>query len=71
MRTSAALSALTTAACSALFGQPAIADVIIPYNEYSESPTIGRGSGTSTDPRNPGYGAMKIFIEKVKGFEST
>ncbi len=45
-----------------------MADVTIPYNEYSDSPTIGRGAGTSTDPKNPGYGAMKIFIEKVKDY---
>jgi hypothetical protein len=62
------LSALALAVCGTCFGQPAIADVTIPYNEYSDSPTIGRGAGTSTDPRNPGYGAMKIFIEKVKEY---
>ena len=68
MRIHAAVTALAIAGFSAFFGQSAIADVIIPYNEYSESPTIGRGTGTSTDPRNPGYGAMKIFIEKVKSY---
>jgi hypothetical protein len=47
---------------------PASADVIIPYNEYSGSPTIGRGNGTSTDPRHPGYGAMRIFIHKVMDY---
>jgi len=62
------LSALAVAVCGTYFGQPAIADVTIPYNEYSESPTIGRGAGTSTDPKNPGYGAMRIFIEKVKEY---
>ncbi|MBT9613464.1 MAG: hypothetical protein IV108_09400 [Burkholderiales bacterium] len=62
------LSALALALCSTYFGQTAIADVTIPYNEYSDSPTIGRGAGTSTDPRNPDYGAMKIFIEKVKKY---
>lgn len=46
-------------------GRPALADVVIPYNEYSASPTIGRGNGTSTDPSQPGYGAMRIFIQKV------
>ncbi len=51
--------------CIAWFGQPAAADVTIPYNDYSGSPTIGRGNGTSTNPNNPGYGAMRIFIEKV------
>jgi hypothetical protein len=58
----------TTAAVIGLvmaLGQAATADVTIPYNEYSASPTIGRGAGTSTDPRNPGYGAMRIFIQKV------
>src|SRR5882757_2282609 len=53
---------------STFFGQPALADVIIPYNEYSESPTIGRGAGTSTDPRDPGYGALRIFIQKVMDY---
>jgi hypothetical protein len=62
------LSAMAVAVCGTCLGQPAIADVAIPYNEYSESPTIGRGAGTSTDPRNPGYGAMKIFIEKVREY---
>jgi hypothetical protein len=47
------------------FGQWASADVTIPYNEYGASPTIGRGAGTSVDPRSPGYGAMRIFIQKV------
>lgn len=40
-------------------------DVVIPYNEYSQTPTIGRGTGTSTDPSDPGYGAMRFFIENV------
>jgi len=62
------LPALALAVCGTYSGQPAIADVTIPYNEYSDSPTIGRGTGTSTDPRNPGYGAMRIFIEKVKEY---
>jgi hypothetical protein len=53
---------------AARFGQPAVADVIIPYNEYSGSPTMGRGNGTSTDPKNPGYGAMRIFIQKVMDY---
>jgi hypothetical protein len=63
-----AQATLTTAAVIGLvmaLGQAATADVTIPYNEYSASPTIGRGAGTSTDPRNPGYGAMRIFIQKV------
>ncbi len=68
MKSCKRLSAIALAVCGTCFGPPAIADVTIPYNEYSESPTIGRGSGTSTDPRNPGYGAMKIFIEKVKEY---
>lgn len=49
-------------------GQPALADVVIPYNEYSGSPTIGRGNGTSTDPSQPGYGAVRIFIQKVMDY---
>lgn len=49
-------------------GRPALADVVIPYNEYSASPTIGRGSGTSTDPNQAGYGAMRIFIQKVMDY---
>jgi hypothetical protein len=48
--------------------QVAVADVIIPYNEYSASPTIGHGAGTSTDPKSPGYGAMRIFIQKVMDY---
>jgi len=51
-------------------GQPALADVVIPYNEYSASPTIGRGNGTSTDPNQSGYGAMRIFIQKVMDYTS-
>jgi hypothetical protein len=35
-------------------GRPAVADVVVPYNEYSASPTIGRGNGTSADPSHPG-----------------
>ncbi len=65
MRTGATRSALAVVICGAVFGQSAVADVTIPYNDYSESPTIGRGNGTSTDPTNPGSGAMRIFIEKV------
>ncbi len=48
--------------------QRALADVVIPYNESSGSPTIGRGSGTSTDPKQPGYRAMRIFIQKVMDY---
>lgn len=44
------------------------ADVTISYNQYSESPSVGRGEGTSNDPKNPGYGAMRIFIEKVLAY---
>jgi hypothetical protein len=65
MRISTTMSALAVIICIAWFGQSAVADVTIPYNDYSGSPTIGRGNGTSTDPNNPGYGAMRIFIEKV------
>lgn len=43
-------------------------DVVIPYNEYSSVPSIGRGTGTSTDPRDPGYGAMRFFIENVEEY---
>ena len=68
MRLGTTLSALTVVICGALFGQPAVADVTIQYNDYSGSPTIGRGNGTSTDPSNPGYGAMRIFIEKVTDY---
>lgn len=68
MRSCMTLSALTIILGGALFGQSAAADVTIPYNEYSGSPTIGRGNGTSTDPRHPGYGAMRIFIEKVMDY---
>jgi hypothetical protein len=65
MKISTTLSALTVVLCGTLFGQSAVADVTIQYDEYSGSPTIGRGNGTSTDPNDPGYGAMRIFIEKV------
>ena len=61
-------SGILLALSAALFAPPALADVIIPYNEYSLSPTIGRGNGTSTDPRNLGYGAMRIFIQKVMDY---
>src|SRR5262245_41111967 len=44
------------------------ADVVISYNEYSGSPTIGRGNGTSTDPKHPGFGAMRIFIQKLMDY---
>ena len=43
-------------------------EVTIPYNEYSGVPSIGRGTGTSTDPRDPGYGAMRFFIENVEEY---
>lgn len=68
MKTCPTLSAVAVAICGTFFGQPAMADVTIPYNEYSDSPTIGRGTGTSTDPRNPGYGGMRIFIQKVMDY---
>jgi hypothetical protein len=68
MKIGRTLSTLAVAIGGTFFDQFASADVTIPYNEYSESPTIGRGAGTSTDPRNPGYGGMRIFIEKVKEF---
>jgi hypothetical protein len=68
MKLQQTLSTFTAAACGALFSISALADVVIPYNEYSGSPTIGRGAGTSTDPRSPGYGALKIFIDKVKDY---
>jgi len=63
--------AVVVALLSVLFGtsgRPALADVVISYNEYSASPTIGRGNGTSTDPNQPGYGAMRIFIQKVMDY---
>jgi TRAP-type mannitol/chloroaromatic compound transport system substrate-binding protein len=68
MKSCTTLSALTVILGGALFSQSAVADVTIPYNEYSGSPTIGRGNGTSTDPKHPGYGAMRIFIEKVMDY---
>jgi len=68
MKVFTTLSALTVVVCGTFFGQSAVADVTIQYNEYSGSPTIGRGNGTSTDPKNPGYGAMRIFIEKVMDY---
>jgi hypothetical protein len=61
-----AIRLVLTAVCFSIL--PASADVVIPYNEYSSSPTIGRGDGTSWDPRHPGYGAMRIFIQKVMDY---
>ena len=49
-----------TGLCASFFDQSAVADVIMQYNEYSGSLTIGRGHGTSTDQRNPGYRAMRF-----------
>lgn len=66
-----ALTAIALAASTMMIGHQALADVTIPYNEYSTSPTIGRGNGTATDPRNPGYGAMRIFIEKAAEYTAT
>ena len=68
MKICKSFSALGLALSSTFFYLSAAADITIPYNEYSDSPTIGRGAGTSTDPRDPGFGAMKIFIEKVKAY---
>jgi hypothetical protein len=68
MKVRKTLPAVAMVVCGTFSCQLAIADVIIQYNEYSDSPTIGRGAGTSTDPRNPGYGAMKIFIQKVMDY---
>jgi hypothetical protein len=67
MRARLAVSALLFVLVGTV-GRSALADVVIPYNEYSASPTIGRGNGTSTDPNQPGYGAMRIFIEKVMDY---
>lgn len=55
-------------AFAAAGGSAALADVTISYNQYSESPTVGRGEGTSTNPKDPGYGSMRIFIEKVMSY---
>jgi hypothetical protein len=68
MKASRLLPAFAVALSASLPGSPASADVVIPYNEYSASPTIGRGTGTSTDPRDSGYGAMRIFVEKVQAY---
>jgi hypothetical protein len=61
-------TAIAFAASGMMIGQQAFADVTIPFNEYSASPTSGRGNGTSADPNNAGYGAMRIFIEKVAAY---
>lgn len=68
MRSRALRLACGVAACASLFAPPAPADVTIPYNEYSSSPTLGRGTGTATEPKHPGYGALRIFIDKVKEY---
>jgi hypothetical protein len=60
--------ALVMGAALAAVGGSALADVTISYNQYSESPSVGRGEGTSTNPKDPGYGAMRIFIEKVLAY---
>jgi len=65
VRTSKGPSATCIALGPAVLGHPAGADVVIRYNEYGASPTIARGHGTSVDPKHPGYGAMRIFIQKV------
>ena len=63
----AGLLAAPVASATGSGGKPPPADgVEIRYNEYSRTPSIGRGVGTSTDPRDPGYGAMRFFIENVK-----
>lgn len=56
------------ALCALASPQFSFAETVIEYNEYGASPTIARGHGTSTDPKNPGYGAMRIFIEKVAAY---
>jgi hypothetical protein len=43
--------------------------IVITYNEYGASPTIGNGNGTS-DPNDATYGAMRIFIEKAAHYTS-
>jgi len=68
MRASTVLRTAAIVTCGVALCPGAFADVTIPYNEYSDSPTIGRGAGTSPDPANPGYGAMRIFIEKVMDY---
>ena len=68
MKVRTSLPAAAVAACGTLLCQHAIPDVTIQYNEYSDSATIGRGAGTSIDPTNPGYGAMRIFIQKVMDY---
>ena len=63
----AGLLAAPVASATGSGGKPPPAGgVEIRYNEYSRTPSIGRGVGTSTDPRDPGYGAMRFFIENVK-----
>jgi hypothetical protein len=46
MRSRKTASALSLVAIGSVFANAVMADVIIPYNEYSESPSIGRGGGT-------------------------
>ena len=67
MRAHLAVMALSLVSVG-LWHRPVLADVVIPYAEYSASPTIGRGNATSSDPNNPGYGAMRIFIQKVMDY---
>jgi len=68
MKVRTTLPAVAMFVCGTFSCQLANADVTIQYNEYSDSPTIGRGAGTSTDPRNPGYGAMRMFIQTVMDY---
>ena len=66
MRARTAVAALLfvlfgTAAC------PALADVEIPYNEYSASPTIGRGNGAARESVTESYQATEsIACRKLK-----
>ena len=48
-------------------GRPALADVVIPYNEYGASP-LSDAARKIPDPDQPGYGAMRIFIQKVMDY---
>lgn len=49
----------------ALFGVVVGAPVIIRYNQFSSSPDLGRGQGTTTDPTAQNYGALTVFTKEA------
>ena len=54
MKIRQAIPALVLALCGTFFSLSVVAEVTIPYNEYSDSPTIGRGEGHVYRSQRPG-----------------